>query len=330
MKRRALLLASLMLAVGRPLSSGAQDAARQRRVFVLSNTLESDPLGRAQQAALLEGLKERGWVEGRNLRVDYRWVGNDLSRYSRSIPEVVGSSPDVIVIGGGTNMVRPMQQATGTIPIVFATATDPVGGGLVASLARPGGNITGLSQREFGLGAKALELIKQLEPRITRAAVVRDPSSTGGVGQFGAIQTAAQALRVEVVPIDVRTAPAIEREIGAFANSPNGGLIVTSSSSARAHRKTLIGLAHQHRLPAVFPSSAYVSEGALSSYGIDTVHAYRGVAAYVDRILKGEKPADMPVQQPTKFELAVNLKTARAIGLAVPQAVLLRADKIID
>lgn len=330
MKRRTLLGAGLLVVAAPPFPIRAQEPARQRLIGLLINTAQTDQLGRAQRDGLVEGLKERGWVEGRNLRIADRWVGNDVTRYPKYAEEIVRLAPEVIVVGGGTNMVRPLQQATSTIPIVFTTATDPVGGGLVASLARPGGNITGLMQREFGLGVKSLELLKQLVPYATRVAVVRDPASTGGVGQFGAIQAAAQSFKVEISPIDVRTAAAIEQGIVSFASTPNGGLIVTSSTSAGVHRKLIINLANKHRLPAVFANTFYVVEGGLSAYGVDTVQAYRNGAAYVDRILRGERPADLPVQQPSKYELLLNLKTARAIGLTVPQAVLLRADKVFE
>jgi putative ABC transport system substrate-binding protein len=331
MKRRAFLSAGFAIAFGQARPVRAQGAAgRQRRLALFMNTLEKDSLGQARKDALLRGLKELGWIQGTNLHIDYRWVGNDVGRYRQHADEVVALRPEIIVVGGGTSIVRPLQQATTTIPIVFATATDPVGGGLVASLARPGGNITGLMQREFGLGTKSLELLKQLAPRVRRVAVFRDPASTGGVGQFAAIQAAAPSLGVEVTPLDVRTATDIERGMAEFARAPNGGVIVTSSSSAGVHRKLLVKLANQHRLPAVYSTGAYVADGGLAAYGVDLSDNYRRAAAYVDRILKGEKPAEMPVQHPTKFEIVLNLKTARAIGLQIPQPVLLRADKIIE
>lgn len=326
MKRRTLLSAGLAIL----LPVHAQEGGPQRRIALFMNTLDKDPLGQARKEALVNGLKERGWIEGRNLRIDYRWVGNDVARYAKHAREVIALAPEVIVVGGGTSVVRPLQQATSTIPIVFTTATDPVGGGLVASLPRPGGNITGLMQREFGLGSKSLELLKQIAPQVKRVAVFRDPASTGGVGQFGAIQAAAPSFGVEVTPLDVRTPADIERGMGEFARAANGGVVVTLSSSAGVHRKVLIDAANKHRLPTVYPAGHFAIDGGLAAYGIDTLENYRRAGAYVDRILKGEKPAEMPVQQPDKFELLINLRTARAIGVKIPQPVLLRADKIIE
>jgi putative ABC transport system substrate-binding protein len=326
MKRRVLLAAGLAMAIG----VQAQDAARTRRIGVVMNTPERDPEGQTRRAALVQGLKQLGWVEGRNLRIEVRWGAGDAARYRKAAEEFVALPAEVIVIGGGTNVVRTVQQVTSSIPIVFTTATDPVGGGLVASLARPGGNITGLLQREFGLGAKSLELLKQLAPSVTRIAVLRDPTSTGGVGQFGAIQAVAPGFKVELTPVDVRTAAEIERGLTAFARVPNGGMIVTTSAPATEHRKLIIGLASQHRLPAVYAYDYFVDDGGLASYGSDAAENYRAAAAYVDRILKGEKPADLPVQQPSKVELVLNLKTARAIGLTIPQSLLLRADRVVE
>ena len=328
MKRRALLIAGLGVTVSSLAS--AQVAARQRRVAVLSNYAEKDPLTAAAKEAFEGGLKDLGWVVGRNLRIDYRWGGSEVSRHPRYAQELLALEPELIVVGGGTNLVRVAQAATATVPIVFTLATDPVGGGLVASLARPGGNITGLSQREFGLGGKSLELLKQIVPGMTRAAVLRDPTTTGGTGQFGAIQSVAASLRMDVAPVDVRTASAIEQGLGAFARSAGAGMIVTTTSHARTHRKLLIRLAQEHRLAAIYPYSFIVEEGGLCSYGVDEIAAYHNVGVYVDRILKGEKAGDLPVQQPTKFELVLNLKTARAIDLRVPQSVLLRADRVIE
>jgi putative ABC transport system substrate-binding protein len=246
------------------------------------------------------------------------------------VQELLALGPDVILAGGGTNTARPFQQATSTVPIVFTSATDPVGGGLVASLARPGGNLTGLSQREFGLAGKSLELLKELAPRMTRVAVMRDPTSTGGAGQFGAIQSVAPSLKVELMPIDVRTPAAIERGITAFAKGPSGGMIATTSAPVLTHRKLLVRLARENRLPAIYPYAEIVQEGGLCSYGVYEAAAYRGAAEYVARILKGEKPENLPVQQPTNIELVVNQKAAREIGLAIPQAVLLRANRVIE
>lgn len=330
MKRRALLVAGLAVAMGRPVAVRAQGTGRQRRVGVVMNTPEKDPEGQSRKAALVQGLKELGWVEGRNLRIEVQWGAGDTARYRKAAEAFAALPVEVIVVGGGTNVVRTVQQTTSTIPIVFTTATDPVGGGLVASLARPGGNITGLLQREFGLGAKSLELLKQLAPSITRVAVLRDPASTGGVGQFGAIQAVAPSFKVELTPVDVRTPAEIERGLAAFARVPNGGMIVTTSAPATLHRKQIIALASQHRLPAVYAYDYFVDDGGLASYGADAAEAYRAAAAYVDRILKGEKPADMPVQQPSKVEMVLNLKAARAIGLTIPQSLLQRADRVVE
>jgi putative ABC transport system substrate-binding protein len=294
------------------------------------NTWEKDPQGQSRRAALLQGLKDLGWVEGRNLRIEMRWGANDGARYRRAAEELVALPAEVIVVGGGTNTARAVQQVTSSIPIVFTSATDPVGGGLVASLARPGGNVTGLQQREFGLGAKSLELLKQLAPNVTRVAVIRDPVSTGGVGQFGAIQAVAPSFKVQLTPVDVRSAAEIERGLAAFARMPNGGMIVTTSAAAALHRTLLIALATQHRLPAVYAYDYFVDDGGLSSYGPDETDAYRAAAAYVSRILKGEKPADMPVEQQSKVELVLNLKAARAIGLTIPQSLLMRADRVVE
>ena len=329
MMRRAVLIAGLGVAAARPMA-WAQDAARQRRIGVLDNHAEKDPMTPTVKAAIEGALKELGWVQGRNLRIDYRWGGSEVARYRAYAEELLALRPDAILVGGGTNVTRVIQQATSTVPIVFTSATDPVGGGLVASLSRPGGNITGLSQREFGLGGKSLELLKQLAPDTKRVAVLRDPTTTGGTGQFGAAQAVAPSLKVELTPIDVRTPAAIEQGIAAFARGSNGAMLVTTSSAAQTHRKLIVQLAQQHRLPAVYAYSFFVDEGGLCSYGVDQLAAYRGAAVYLDRILKGEKPSEMPVQQPTKFQLVLNLKTARAIGLRVPQPVLLRADKVIE
>jgi putative ABC transport system substrate-binding protein len=328
MKRRAMLAGGLAIAIGQTFPVRAQD--RRRRVAFVMNLFEKDPLGQDRKAAFLQGLKELGWIEGPRLRVDFHWIGNDVAKYSQRAREVVAAGPEVIVVGGGSNVVRPLQEATSTIPIVFTSATDPVGGGLVASLARPGGNVTGFSGREFALGGKSLELLKEIAPRLKRVGIFRDPTTTGGVAQFGALQTAAQPLALSVVPLDVRTPAAIEGGLSEFARAPNGGVVVTASSSANVHRKMLINLTNQHRLPSIYIARFFVEDGGLASYGTDLRHNYLRAAGYVDRILKGEKAADLPVQEPTKFEIFINLKTARAIGLKIPQSVLLRADKIID
>ena len=326
-RRQFLIAAGALLAA--PLAAEAQQAGKVRRIGILMSLAADDPEAPPRIAAFAQGLQELGWIDGRNVRIDYRWSAGDVERYRKYAVELVALAPDVI-LASNTSIVRALQQATRTVPIVFTAATDPVGGGLVASLARPGGNVTGFSQREYGLSAKSLELPKQLAPGVTRVAVLRDPTTTGGVGQLGAIQAVAPSLRVELTPVDVRNAAEIERAINAFARGSNGGLFVTTSASSSLHRKLLITLAAQHRLPAVYPSGFYVNDGGLLSYGPDPIDPFRRAAGYVDRIPKGEKPANLPVQQPTKFELVINLRTARALGLTIPQSVLVRADKVIE
>ena len=300
-----------------------------RRVGALMGAAADDPEGQVRAKAFAQGLRELGWVEGRNLRIDYRWAAGDAGRYRKFAAELVALAPDVILCLG-TSGVRALLQVTQTVPIVFVQATDPVGGGLVASLARPGGNVTGVAQRDFGLNAKALELLKQLAPAVTRVAVLRDPTTTSGAGQFGAIQAVAPSFRVELIPIDMRDAVEIERAITAFAGAPNGGLIVTTGVSGSHHRKVIVKLAMKHRLPAVYPFRFFVTDGGLVSYGPDALEPYRHAARYVDRILKGEKAGDLAVEQPTKFELIINLKTAKGLGLTIPKEVLLRADEVVE
>src|SRR5262249_26017856 len=266
--------------------------------------------GQARYAAFTQALGQLGWSEGRNLRIDARWAnGGDVQRHAA---ELVAAAPDVLVAASGTATVAPLLQATRTIPIVFAIATDPVGAGFVASLARPGGNATGFTPYEYSMSGKWLELLKEIAPGVTRAAVLRDPAVASGIGQFGAVQIVAPAFGVQLTPVDVRDAGEIERAVTAFAKGANGGVIVTASALGTAHRKLIATVAARHKLPAVFPSRPYVSAGGLISYGPELLDQYRRVAGYVDRILKGEKPADLPVQAPTKYELVVNLKTAKA------------------
>jgi putative ABC transport system substrate-binding protein len=277
----------------------------------------------------VQGLQEQGWTVGRNVQLDVRWTAGEPNLTRRYAAELVALAPDVI-LGAVTTSVQALLEVTRSIPIVFAAATDPVGGGLVASLARPGGNVTGFSVQEFGLRAKSLELLKELAPRIARVAVLRDSTTTGGIAQFAAVQPAAPALGVELTPIDVRDAGEIERTLAAFVREPNGGLIVTTGARGYAHRELIVKLAAQRRLPAVYPFRYWVNDGGLISYGSDQIDPYRRSAAYVDRILKGEKPADLPVQAPTKYELVINLKTAKALGLEVPPMLLARADEVIE
>ena len=270
-----------------------------------------------------------GWTDGRNVRIDIRWGAGDADRIRKYAAELVALAPDVI-LATGSAAVGPLLQATRTVPIVFVHVADPVGAGFVESLARPGGNATGFTTFEYGMSGKWLELLKEIAPGVTRAAVLRDPAIAAGIGQFGAIQSVAPSLGVEVSPVDVRDAGEIERAVAAFARAPNGGLIVTASALAIVHRDLIITLAARHKLPAVYFARYFVTGGGLISYGPDLVDQYRRAAGYVDRILKGEKPADLPVQAPTKYELVINLKTAKALGLDVPPTLLARADEVIE
>jgi putative ABC transport system substrate-binding protein len=287
------------------------------------------PEGQARFAAFLKGLAQLGWTEGRNVRIDTRWGAGDAERTRKNVAELIALGPDVILASGDHPVVG-LRQATRTVPIVFVTVADPVGDGVVESLARPGGNFTGFSLFEFGFQAKWLELLKEIAPGVKRVAVIREAGTANGTAQFTAIQTVAPALGVELRPIGVRDAGEIERGIAAFARSPNGGLIVTGSAPAAVHRDLIVTLAARHKLPAVYVARFFVTAGGLISYGPDIVDQHRRAAAYIDRILKGEKPADLPVQNPTKFELVINLKTARALGLEVPPTLLARADEVIE
>jgi ABC-type uncharacterized transport system substrate-binding protein len=307
--------------------AGAQQGVPM--IGVLMPLAVDDPQGQARIAAFLQGLQQSGWSDGRNLRIDYRWAAGDHDRIRRYAVELVALAPDVI-LAMGTTSVGPLLQSTRTVPIVFAQVSDPVGAGFVDSLARPGGNATGFTSLEYGMGGKWLELLKQIMPGVTRAAIIRDPVISSGSGQFGAVQAVAPSFGVEVSPVNVRDAGEIERVITAFARSSNGGLIVTTSAQAIGHRDLIITLAARHRIPAVYPYRLFAMDGGLISYGPDPVDLFRRAAGYVDRILKGEKPADLPVQQPTKVELVINLKTAKALGLDVPQTLLARADEVIE
>jgi putative ABC transport system substrate-binding protein len=287
-----------------------------------------DPEGQARLAALAQALKQLGWSDDRNLQIDIRWANADDIR--RHAAELAALAPDVLVAGNGTATVMPLLQATRTVPIVFVNVIDPVGAGFVASLAQPGGNATGFTIFEYGMSGKWLELLKQIAPRVTRAAVLRDPAVASGIGQFGAVQAVAPSLGVELSPVDVRDVGEIERAVTAFARSGNGGLIVTGSALALVHQDPIISLANRHRLPAVYWNRRFVTGGGLISYGPDTIDPFRRAAGYVDRILKGAKPADLPVQAPTKYELLINLKTAKTLGLEVPPPLLARADEVIE
>ena len=328
MNRRA-LITMLGGAAAWPLAARAQQDGRMRRVGVLLHLAADDPEGQARIAAFTQGLQELRWTIGRNVRIDYRWAAGDAERGRKYAAELVALAPDVILAAGGA-VVAPLLQATRTVPIVFAQTPDPVGAGFVASLARPGGNATGFMIFEFGMGGKWLELLKEIAPRVTRAAVLRDAALAAGTGQLGAIQSVAPSFGVELSPIDVRDAGEIERAVTAFARSPNDGLLVTGSALATVHRDLIVALAARHRLPAVYTFRLFVAGGGLISYGPDSIDPYRQAAGYVDRILKGEKPADLPVQAPTKYELVINLKTAKELGLEVPPTLLARADEVIE
>src|SRR6266403_1444502 len=311
-----------------PLAVSAQQPDRMRRIGVLMYLAADDAEGQARLAAFTQALKQLGWSDGRNLRIATRWATADDIR--RHAAELAALAPDVLVAGTGTATVAPLLQATRTVPIVFVTVIDPVGAGFVASLAQPGGNATGFTIYEYSMSGKWLELLKEIAPRVTRAAVLRDPAVASGIGQFGAVQIVAPSLGVELSPVDVRDADEIERAVTAFARGLNGGLIVTGSALAISHRQPIVALAARHKLPAVYPASLYVTAGGLISYGPDLIDPFRRAAGYVDRILKGEKPADLAVQAPTKYELVINLKTAKALGLDVPTTVLARADEVIE
>jgi putative ABC transport system substrate-binding protein len=312
-----------------PLAADAQEPRRMRRIGVLMNAAADDPEGRARLAAFLQELQQLGWTDGRNVRIDTRWGAGDAERFRRYAAELVALAPDVI-LAAGSPVMGALQQATRTVPIVFALVADPVGSGYVASLARPGSNATGFASTEFGISGKWLELLKEITPGVTRVAVLRDPTNALGIGQFAAIQSVAPSFGVELSPIDVRDAGEIERDITAFARSSNGGLIVPAGPLAALHRELIITLAARHRLLTVYPTRFFAAGGGLISYGPNTIDPFRGAAGYVDRILKGEKPADLPVQAPTKIELVINLRTAKALGLVMPPTLLARADEVIE
>jgi len=310
-----------------PLAVRAQQGERVRRVGVLMNVAADDPEGQARIVAFVQGLQQLGWSDGHNVRIDIRWVGGDPERIRKYAAELVALAPDVI-LATTTGVVVPLQQATHTVPIVFVQVIDPVGAGMVASLARPGGNTTGFTVFEYGMSGKWVELLKEIAPGVKRVAVVRD--LVIGIAQLVAIQAVAPSLGVELSVIGVRDADEIESAVAAFARSPNGGLIVTASTWAFMHRDLISTLAARHRLPAVYAFRYFVTAGGLISYGPNSIDPFRRAAGYIDRILKGEKAADLPVQAPTKYELVINLKTAKALGLEVPATLLARADEVIE
>jgi len=312
-----------------PLVARAQQRERMRRIGLLMPYVANDPQAQMRNAAFLQGLQQLGWTVGQNVQLDYRWSGGNMDDTRRYAAELAALAPDVI-FAPGSAAVGPLQQATRTVPIVFVLIVDPVGSGFVNSLARPGGNATGFTSYDYGIGAKWLELLKEIAPNVTRAAVIRDPAITAGIGQWGAIQSVSPSFAIEVSSVNMDDPGEIERAVAAFAHSPNGGLIVTGSALAILHRDLIIPLAARHKLPAVYYQRYFVAAGGLLSYGIDDVYQFRRAASYVDRILKGEKPADLPVQAPTKYELVVNLRTAKALGLEVPATLLARADEVIE
>jgi ABC-type uncharacterized transport system substrate-binding protein len=328
MKRRE-FIALLGGAATWPLGARAQQGERVRRIGLLLNIRADDPQSQARLAAFAQGLQQLGWTIGQNVLVDYRWADGNAEIIRNHAAELVALAPDVI-LAHSSAALAPLLQVTRTVPIVFTIVADPVGAGYVEGLARPGGNATGFTNFEYGIAGKWLELLKEIAPGVTRVAVLRETAIAAGPAQFGAIQGSAPSLGVELRPVDVRDAGEIERAIAAFAQGSNSGLIVTGSPAAVVHRELIISLAARHRLPAVYNTRAYATSGGLISYGPDFVDQFRRAAGYVDRILKGEKPADLPVQAPTKYELVINVKTAKALGLEVPSTLLARADEVIE
>jgi putative tryptophan/tyrosine transport system substrate-binding protein len=312
-----------------PLAARAQQPSQMRRVGVLMSTGASDPEGQSRLAAFIQGLQEFNWAVGRNIEIDIRWVASNADNIRKYAAELAAVAPDVILVSGGS-LVGPLLQQTRTIPVVFTLTPDPVGAGYVTSLARPGGNATGFTSTEYGMSAKWLELLKEIAPGVTCAAVLRDPAIAQGIGQFAVMQSAAPPLGIELSPVSVRDAPEIERAIAEFARSSNGGMVVPASGLALLRRDLIISLAVRHKLPAVYFLRAFVKQGGLISYGANSIDPHRRAAGYVDRILKGEKPSDLPVQAPTKFELVINLTTAKALDLTVPPTLLARADEVIE
>jgi putative tryptophan/tyrosine transport system substrate-binding protein len=327
MKRRTFITV-LGGAAAWPIAARAQQE-RIPRIGVLSNLSENDPEARARDAAFVQGLQRLGWTNGRNVQIEYRYAAADPARFRSFAGELVALAPNV-VLAYTSPAVAAFQQTTPSVPIVFASVIDPVGAGIVETLARPGGNATGFTVFEYGIAGKWLELLKETAPAVTRAAIIRDPAIPAGIGQFAAIQAAAPSLGIEFRAIGVRDPAEIERGVAAFAHTANGGLIVTASVLATAHRQLIVEIAARYRLPALYPFRYYVTGGGLMSYGPDQVDQFRRAASYVDRILRGEKPADLPVQAPTKYELVINLKTAKALGLDIPPTVLARADEVIE
>ena len=329
MRRREFITILGGVSAAWPLAARAQRPERVRRVGALMNLASDDPESQDRVGAFLQQLAKLGWAIGHNLRIDYRWPAGDNSLMRQHAAELVALAPDVILAASGAT-VLPLLQATRSIPIVFVQTPDPVGAGFVASLARPSGNATGFTQIEFGTSAKWLELLKQISPNVKRVAVIRDAAFPAGIGQLGAIQAVAPSFGVELTPIGAHDAGEIKRGINTFVRGPNDGLIVTASALTAVHREVIIKLAAQHKLPAIYPFRYFITSGGLVSYGADPIDQYRMAAGYVDRILKGEKPADLPVQAPTKYVTVLNLRTAKALGLDVPTSILLRADEVVE
>jgi putative ABC transport system substrate-binding protein len=329
MRRRDFITLVGGAAAAWPVGTRAQQRERVRRIGVLIGTAANDPIGQARIAAFLQGLGQLDWMVGRNVRMDIRWSAADSDLTREYATELVALAPEIILASSGS-VVGPLRRATRTIPIVFTETSDPVGAGFVESLASPGGNVTGFLTFEYGISGKWLELLKQIAPTVTRVAVLRDAAIPSGTGQWGAIQSVAPSFSVELRAIDVHDVGEIERTITAFARSPNSGMILTASSFSLLRRDLIITLADRHKLPTVYFQRGFVADGGLVSYGADTIDLHRRAATYVDRILKGEKPADLPVQAPTKYELVINLKTAKALGLDVPAMLLARADEVIE
>ena len=326
--RRRVFIALVGGAASWPLIARAQQTEKMRRIGVAMTLASDDPEAQARLAAFRQTLQDLGWSVGRNIEIDYRWGAGDPGLNRKNASELVALGPDVILATGSPTL-EPLLQKTRTLPIVFVQITDPVGAGFVESLARPGGNATGFINMEYANSGKWLELLKEIAPNVKQVAVLRDATPTG-IGQFGAIQALVPSVGVELRPVGVSDVAEIERMIGAFASDPNGGMIVTESGPSIVHRKQIIELATRYHLPAVYPQKLFVTGGGLISYGHDTIEPYRRAAGYVDRILKGEKPADLPVQAPTTYELVINLKTAKALGLTIPQALLAAAGEVIE
>jgi putative ABC transport system substrate-binding protein len=327
--RRREFITLLGSTVAWPLTGRAQQGDGVRRIGVLIGQAANDPDAQANMIAFVQGMQQLGWTDGRNVRLELRWAAGNPADLHKYAAELIALAPEAILASGAT-AAGSLLQARSTVPIVFAIVPDPVGAGFVDSLSRPGGNATGFMQFEYELSGKWLELLKQIAPAVTRAAVLRDAAITAGIGQFAIIQSVARSVGVEVSPVNIRDAAEIERGITAFARTPNSGLIVTASALSAVHRDVIVALAARHKLPAVYYRRRFVSDGGLVSYGPDFVDQFRGAAGYVDRILRGEKPADLPVQAPTRYELIINLRTAKALGLEVPPTLLARADEVIE